>query len=202
MQTVHLFEIQIAMKQSGRKYYFKENKEVELMKRKITKKVFALILSVLLSTFTLMDNVYATSFCEKNRDEIEMETENMEITLPEKSWNIKKAKKKIKSVISVDNQLGKERLSSTQFQARLSGIISYGSLSGYLSQTNECVLYPTNLSEGDYFQAKLQLPNNAQIDYDLLLLNSSLSIIKLSDYVTYLNEGGDTGRIYWLSGGK
>lgn len=68
--------------------------------------------------------------------------------------------------------------------------IYYGTMNGYLSATDDYLLYPAELTLGDYLQAKLTLPNNAQIDYDLLLFNSSLSLIKSSDYITYMNAAG------------
>lgn len=68
--------------------------------------------------------------------------------------------------------------------------IYYGTMTGKLSATNDYVLYPANLDSGDYLQARLTLPNRSEIDYDLLLFNSSLSLIKSSDYVTYINAAG------------
>jgi hypothetical protein len=62
--------------------------------------------------------------------------------------------------------------------------IYYGTMTGYLSQANDYVLYPANLTVGQYLQVRLALPNNSQIDYDLLLFDSSISLIKSSDYVT------------------
>lgn len=66
----------------------------------------------------------------------------------------------------------------------------YGTVSGYLSQTGEYALYSVSLSAGDYLQARLTLPNNYEIDYDLVLYDSALAYIKASDYCTYLNETG------------
>lgn len=37
-------------------------------------------------------------------------------------------------------------------------------------------------------QARLTLPGNNQIDYDLVLYDSALTVIKVSDYITLLNE--------------
>ena len=63
--------------------------------------------------------------------------------------------------------------------------IYYGTMTGKLSKTNDYLMYPAKLSAGEYLQAKLTLPTDPQIDYDLLLFDSSLSLIKSSDYVTY-----------------
>ena len=62
--------------------------------------------------------------------------------------------------------------------------IYYGTMTGKLSKTNDYLMYPAKLSAGEYLQAKLTLPTDPQIDYDLLLFDSSLSLIKSSDYVT------------------
>lgn len=62
--------------------------------------------------------------------------------------------------------------------------IYYGTMTGKLSKTNDYLMYPAKLSAGEYLQAKLILPTDSQIDYDLLLFDSSLSLIKSSDYVT------------------
>lgn len=66
-------------------------------------------------------------------------------------------------------------------------IIHCGSVSGYLSETGDYILYPANLSAGDYLQARLSVPSNAEINYALVLYDSSLNVIKLCDYITYLN---------------
>lgn len=68
--------------------------------------------------------------------------------------------------------------------------IYVGSVSGKLSKTNDYLLYPISLVAGEYLQAKLKLPMNAQIDYDLLLFDTSLSLIKTSDYVTCTSGSG------------
>ena len=65
-----------------------------------------------------------------------------------------------------------------------------GTISGYLSQSSDYALYAAELPAGSYLQARLTLPNNNEIDYDLVLYDSSLSVIKASDYLTYLNGTG------------
>lgn len=71
-----------------------------------------------------------------------------------------------------------------------SSTIYYGTMSGNLSAKDDYVLYPATLAPGDYLQARLAQPDDSQIDYDLLLFDSSLSLIKSSDYVTYMNDAG------------
>ena len=65
-----------------------------------------------------------------------------------------------------------------------------GTVSGYLSQSGDYALYAVELPAGSYLQARLTVPNNSEIDYDLVLYDSSLSVIKASDYITYLNGTG------------
>lgn len=66
----------------------------------------------------------------------------------------------------------------------------YGTVSGYLTQTGEYALYQVNLTAGNYLQARLSLPNASGIDYDLVLYDSALQVIKTSDYYTFLNSTG------------
>jgi len=66
----------------------------------------------------------------------------------------------------------------------------YGTISGCLSKTGDYALYQAELPAGSYLQARLSLPNSTEIDYDLVLYDSTLSVIKASDYLTYLNATG------------
>ena len=70
--------------------------------------------------------------------------------------------------------------------------LQMGTISNYLSQANDYHLYSLNLPAGNYLQARLTSPNDSNIDYDLLLFDSSLTLIKSSDYVTYINTSTDT----------
>lgn len=63
-------------------------------------------------------------------------------------------------------------------------------VSGYLSKSGDYALYTAELPAGSYLQARLSVPNNNTIDYDLVLYDSALSVIKASDYITYLNTAG------------
>lgn len=69
-------------------------------------------------------------------------------------------------------------------------VVYYGTNSGYLSATDDYLLYPASLSAGDYLQVELELPDVSGLDYDLLLFDASLSLIKSCDYVTYDNGDG------------
>ncbi len=72
----------------------------------------------------------------------------------------------------------------TKSNDRNDPVIYYGSYTGYLTGTNDYLLYPASLSAGQYIQVKLTLPDDSSIDYDLWLLDSSFSTIKTSDYYT------------------
>lgn len=65
----------------------------------------------------------------------------------------------------------------------------YGTLSDYLSESGDYKLYPLDLTAGDYFQARLTVPNNTSINYALVLYDSELNVIKMSHYIPFLNDG-------------
>ena len=71
-------------------------------------------------------------------------------------------------------------------------VIYYGTVAGHLSSMDDYVLYPITLEAGYYLQARLTLPVDSQIDYDLLLFDDSLSLIKSSDYVTCMTSNTAT----------
>ncbi len=79
--------------------------------------------------------------------------------------------------INAENKAGEE------------SVLNSGSASGYLSETGEYALYSLNLSEGNYLQARLTVPNNTSINYALALYDAELNVIKMSHYIPYLNEG-------------
>lgn len=66
-------------------------------------------------------------------------------------------------------------------------ILRYGSASGYLAETGAFQLYSINLSAGDYLQARLTVPNNATIMYALAFYDSELNVIKVCQYMPWLN---------------
>lgn len=57
-----------------------------------------------------------------------------------------------------------------------------------LAQKNKYHLYKVDLKAGEYLQGRVSSPANEKIDYDLLLLNSSSSITKTSNYATYVHN--------------
>lgn len=79
---------------------------------------------------------------------------------------------------------------SEEVQETDASTIYYGSVTGMLDKTNDYALYPVTLSANQYLQVRLTLPNDNQLDYDLLLYDSNLSLIKYSDYITCTNGAG------------
>ncbi len=62
----------------------------------------------------------------------------------------------------------------------------YGTVTGNLTGSNDYDLYTVPLTQGQYLQLRLTVPISS-VDYDLLLLDSSLNTIKTSDYYAYNN---------------
>lgn len=84
----------------------------------------------------------------------------------------------------IQNRTDKVGETITKSNDRNDPVIYYGSYTGYLTGTNDYLLYPASLSAGQYLQVQLTLPDDNNIDYDLWLLDSSFSTIKTSDYYT------------------
>lgn len=62
-----------------------------------------------------------------------------------------------------------------------------GTVSDYLVSEGDALIYSINLVEGIYFQAQLTTPANADLDYDMYLLDADGNIQKGSDYITLIN---------------
>ncbi|OYO84469.1 hypothetical protein C8E03_111100 [Lachnotalea glycerini] len=67
-----------------------------------------------------------------------------------------------------------------------------GSVNDYLSASGDYKIYPLSLQSGIYIQAQLTQPNNAQLDYDLYLLDSDGNILSYSEYTTNINGSKGT----------
>lgn len=153
------------------------------MKRKILSVLLALVLTTSLS----QNYVFAKEYDVKEDTSIG----DMEIDLSDNA-KIMQRDNLIEEETVVESNINRIAMytadeihvDNTEDDVTSSSELYYGSVSGYLSQTNDYVLYPISVSAGNYLQAKLTLPNDAQIDYDLLLFDSSISLIKSSDYVT------------------
>ena len=163
-----------------------------MMKRKVTKLV-ALSLAMVMTVALQTDDVYAKNYYVEDYStmgniEINLNDSVKPIAEPkidEDEILVKKNANKIKKMTMKGVSEGE-----TEQETGTPSTIYYGSVSGHLSKANDYLLYPTKLSAGEYLQVRLQLPKNAQIDYDLLLYNSSLSLIKTSDYVTCVSDDG------------
>lgn len=68
-----------------------------------------------------------------------------------------------------------------------STVLLAGSVSDYLTATNDGLLYSLVLPAGVYLQVQLTTPANADLDYDLYLLDADGQVLTGCDYYTYLN---------------
>lgn len=73
-----------------------------------------------------------------------------------------------------------------------STVLQAGTVSDYLSSTNDYKLYNLSLPAGIYFQAQLTTPANAGLDYDLYFVDADGNILVGSDYTTKLNGTSGT----------
>mgnify|MGYP003306301715 CR=1 FL=1 len=67
-----------------------------------------------------------------------------------------------------------------------------GTVNDYLTATEDAVLYNISLPANVYLQAQLTTPSNANLDYDLYLLDSEGYILTGSDYYTKINGTNGT----------
>lgn len=63
-----------------------------------------------------------------------------------------------------------------------------GTVSDYLSETDDYRLYGFNLSAGDYLQVRLSVPNNAGVSYCIPIFDSEFNLLKRSTYPAYSND--------------
>ena len=84
-----------------------------------------------------------------------------------------------------------EELEESEEEESGSGITA-GTVSNYLLAAEDYHLYSIPLSAGMYLQAQLTTPNDANIDYDLYLMDSDGNILVGSDYVTHINGTAGT----------
>lgn len=73
--------------------------------------------------------------------------------------------------------------------ARMSGNVSAGYVTGYLSDTSDGALYTITVPDGYMMQAQLEQPGNAAIDYDLYIFDSNDNMIDASEIVTNVVNG-------------
>lgn len=67
-----------------------------------------------------------------------------------------------------------------------------GTVSDYLTETEDALIYSISLPADVYLQAQLTTPANESLDYDLYLLDAEGNILTGSDYYTYLNGTSGT----------
>lgn len=67
--------------------------------------------------------------------------------------------------------------------------ITLSYVTDYLTQGNTYKLYSIDLDAGNYLQASLNVPNDASVDYDLVLYDSNLSMLKYSNQIPVSYNG-------------
>ena len=67
-----------------------------------------------------------------------------------------------------------------------------GTVSDYLTETEDALIYNISLPANVYVQAQLTTPANANLDYDLYLLDAEGNILTGSDYYTNVNGTNGT----------
>lgn len=90
--------------------------------------------------------------------------------------------------ITVDESIAEDILAT---QADTAVVV--GTVSDYLTAKGDAKLYNINLPAGVYLQAQLTTPANADLDYDLYLLDAEGNILTGSDYYTYGNGNCNHG---------
>lgn len=83
--------------------------------------------------------------------------------------------------ITVDESIAEDILAT---QADTAVVV--GTVSDYLAAKGDAKLYNINLPAGVYLQAQLTTPANADLDYDLYLLDAEGNILTGSDYLLIL----------------
>lgn len=82
-----------------------------------------------------------------------------------------------------------ESINLSAQSARMSGNVSAGYVTGYLSETSDGALYTITVPNGYMMQAQLEQPGNADIDYDLYIFDDNDNMEDASENVTYVVNG-------------
>lgn len=155
------------------------------------RKILAILISSMLTVSIVQNCVFAKEYNVKESisvDDIEIDlSDNAKIILRDNCSEEETVVKSNRSEIAMYTA-DEIQVASLENDKISNSELYYGSVSGYLSHTNDYVMYPISVSAGDYLQSRLILPNDSQIDYDLLLFDTSLSLIKSSDYVTCTSD--------------
>lgn len=82
-----------------------------------------------------------------------------------------------------------ESINLSKSTARMSGNVSAGYVTGYLSDTSDGALYTITVPDGYMMQAQLEQPGNAALDYDLYIFDSDDNMLDASENVTCVVNG-------------
>ena len=92
----------------------------------------------------------------------------------------------------LQNETGTAKVAAAESAVTAQSTVVAGTVSGYLTATNDAELYSLNLQPGIYLQAQLTTPANPNLDYDLYLLDSQGNILCGSEYFTQINGTSGT----------
>ena len=161
------------------------------MKKKLKRfKIYALFMALVLMTVSKTQYVFAA----ENEVQENLPKNDMELSILE---DVEVTSGKSLTAEELDVTISGEEPTIYGSEEQISAIsddtsstLYTATVSGCLAKSGDYALYAAELPAGSYLQARLTLPNNNQIDYDLVLYDSALSIIKASDYLTFLNQTG------------
>ena len=94
-----------------------------------------------------------------------------------------------RNVPATTAQMLEESVNLSAQSARMSGNVSAGYVTGYLSDTSDGALYTITVPSGYMMQAQLEQPGNAAIDYDLYIFDSNDNMVDVSENITNVVNG-------------
>ena len=94
-----------------------------------------------------------------------------------------------RNIPALTAEMMEESINLSAQSARMSGNVSAGYVTGYLSDTSDGALYTITVPNGCMMQAQLEQPGNAAIDYDLYIFDKDDNSIDASENVTNVVNG-------------
>lgn len=154
------------------------------MKKKLMRGILSLIVATTMFCSTMVTtNVYAAE--EETESEEARYQEPVEITeFGQNDNSIERRRTGSFDVVEED-------VSDFPMVMSASSVVA-GTVSDYLVQAEDAKIYNIGIPAGVYFQAQLNTPANANIDYDMYLLDSEGNILVGSDYYTMINGNNGT----------
>lgn len=158
------------------------------MRRKIMKGLLALsVAATMFSSTFVTSNVYAA----EGETGSEIGYEDARYQEPVEITGFDQQESGIARRRTGNIEIDSDIISDFPMTMSVSSVIA-GTVSDYLVQEEDAKIYNINLPAGVYFQAQLNTPANASIDYDMYLLDSEGNILVGSDYYTMINGNNGT----------